>query len=147
MKIVEDKIIIIVIVALIAGCEKDIKGYVFDCETNEPIEESVVSTNQSGWGINNGQLVWDKSYKTFTNTDERGYFELSFDVGDSAKIHVKKEGYFSAEQFESPGDDIKIGMLKGGGALDYTHNCHPLSECISCVEKNGVTTCRDICFD
>ena len=135
------------VIILSTGCEKEIQGFVYDCETKDPIKGSTVSTNQIGWGISNKQLVWDKDYKTFTKTNESGYFKLSFEVGNSAKIQVSKDGYYSAEQFEYPGDDIKIGMLKGGSYLDYTHNCRPLSECITCVDNDGVTSCRDICFD
>ena len=88
---------------LMIGCEKQIKGKVVDCETNAPVSDAKVSTNQTGWGISNGQIMWDKTYITETLTDRSGAFELIYDVGSSAKIHVAKKGYYSAEQFEYPG--------------------------------------------
>ena len=137
------------ILIVLSGCEKNIQGVVLDCTTNAPVEDAVVSTNQTGWGISNGQVVWDKSYRTFATTDKFGKFNITFKVDSSAKLHVMKDGYYSAEQFEHPGKHVKIGMLSGEGdiGLEFTRNCKPLSECIVCTEHDDVTVCRDICFD
>ena len=132
---------------LLLGCEKTVTGIVFDCETQNPVAAATVAANQIGWGVSNGSIVWDKVYITTTITNDSGYFELTYTEGDSAKLHVVKEGYHSAEQFELPGKGIKIGLLKGKDPLSFTHNCRPIAQCIQCADKNGTTECRDICFD
>ncbi len=83
-----------------------IEGKSVDCNTNNPIADVQISTNQSGWGFSNGQLVWDKDYITTAQSDASGLFKLSYKVGDSADIKARKEGYITAEQFESPATGI-----------------------------------------
>lgn len=139
--------VLFLLLTLLCGCQKTVSGIVFDCKSQQPVAAATVTTRQTGWGISNGSVVWDKEFITTTTTNESGYFELSYSVGDAAKIQVTKHGYNSAEQFELPGNAIRIGLLKGEQPLNFTHNCRPIAQCLQCVDNNGTTECRDICFD
>jgi len=125
--------------------EKQIDGYVLDCETESPIGNAEVSVNQRGWGTHNGQLVWDKDYTTVTTSDDSGYFVISYRVGSSAHIQVKKSGFINAEQWEYPGT-ITVKILRGDKPTEMTNYCKVSSECLSCIIENGIQVCRNTCI-
>ena len=140
-----------IVTPLLCACyprtEKTISGEVYDCTTHLPVAGAAVSTQQTGWGFSNDQLVWDKTYTTSATSDTQGHFTIAFSVGDAAKLHVAKEGYHTAEQFETPGSLVHIGLLPAGSVRDFTHNCRLIADCLACENHDGVQVCRDICLD
>ena len=143
--------IFILFLFIFTGCirsEKTISGNVLDCETNEPIPNAEISINQRGWGRSpaTNEVVWDKDYIITSQSDDSGYYEISYKVGSSAHIRAKKEGYIKAEQFEYPGQEINIRMLRGNKLTEATYNCKLSSECLFCENIDGVETCRNICI-
>jgi len=135
-------VLTVIIFFAYARREKAVSGYVLDCGTNDSIVNAEVSVNQVGWGFENGQPVWDKSYVTNVRSDSRGYFRIAFDVGSSAHLTALKDGYLTAEQWEYPGDSIAIKMLKGDDTSERTYNCKRSSECLSCRKEDSVEVCK-----
>jgi len=125
--------------------DKTISGLVMDCQTNNPIAKVQVTVNQRGWGRIKGQLVWDKDYIYKSVTDDSGYFKITYQVGSSAHIRAKKNGYLIAEQWEEPGEDIIIKMLKGDNPKEITYDCNLLSDCIKSEMKGEVEVFTNVC--
>ncbi|OGY96753.1 MAG: hypothetical protein A2122_00315 [Candidatus Liptonbacteria bacterium GWB1_49_6] len=130
-------LILIISVLFIAGMfvfgrrEKFIAGRVVDCQTGAPIGSAEVSVDQRGWGIQNGQVIWDKDYIYTTHTDQDGRFALRFKVGaNSVNLIAKFPSYLRAQQYERPDSDtVLIRMLVGSNPLNEpTENCIPFSQ-------------------
>lgn len=77
---------------------------------------------------------------------QRGFFKISYRVGNSAKILTKKDGYITSEQFENPKDGIIIKMLQGNRPLERTYNCRLSSGCLQTTVENNVQVTRNICL-
>ena len=122
------------------------KGYVYDCQTHQPISDVEVSLNNRGWGLYNNQLIWDKdySYKAATNND--GSFRIAY-KGTPTDIQAKKQGYYLAQKYDYPNQNIKLELLSGNNASEVTYNCKLSFECIKKEIINGVETSRDVCAD
>lgn len=125
--------------------EKTVAGTVLECGTNAPIPGADVSTHQIGWGFSNGSLAWDKDHVTSTKSDDAGHFTITYRVGDSAQLIVKKTGYLPAYQYEYPGKAIVIRILLGNYPAEVSYNCKRSSECLSCNVEDGVKVCKNIC--
>lgn len=62
---------------LLAGCTgAPVSGQLVDYRSDEPIAGATVMASQRGWGISDGQLVWDRTYTTSTRTGADGRFQL-----------------------------------------------------------------------
>jgi hypothetical protein len=70
-----------------------IAGTVVDARTGAPLAGVAVAVSNRGWGVVNGQLVWDKDYVYPTVSDQQGRFRIAFDVGSSAHVKATKAGY------------------------------------------------------
>ena len=144
-------IILLVLIAtiyfgfILARREKTISGFVLDCQTNKPIDNTEVFVNQRGWGFDR-YLIWDKSYVYVGKSDNLGYFKISYKVGNSANISAKKEGYITAQQFEKPKDGVILKMLRGSKPLEVTYKCRLSSECLQTTIENNVQVTRNICL-
>lgn len=129
--------------------EKILSGRVLDCQTNQPVEGVEIVAAQTGWGWDSSvsYLVWDKSYATKTITDNNGNYILKYNVGSSAHIVTTKDGYYKADQYESPGNNILIKVLSGNkdNKYEFTSYCKFLKDCMQMTVENGVKIYRDIC--
>jgi len=77
------------------GClvGKTVSGTVTDFETGRGIQGATIRAAQHGWGISNGNLVWDKDYSSFATTDEQGRFTIGYRRGSSANLWAESPGY------------------------------------------------------
>ncbi len=142
-------ILLLVPLSFIVGCNNNLKGFVYDCNTGIPIDNAQVIAKQTGWGESKGVIVWDKTYKVHTKTNMNGNFGLSLKFNAPTQLLVFKNGYSQAEQYEYPGNKARIGLMPIEGKIKsvVTNNCKPASSCLQCSENKGVTECRNTCFD
>lgn len=77
---------LVLVCVLACGGDKAVSGHVLDYNTGAPIAGVDVRVSQSGWGLSNGGLVWDKSYVTSGRSDGSGAFTVHYSVGSSAKV-------------------------------------------------------------
>ena len=97
-----------------AGCrfDKQISGRVTDYETGEPLQDAVVSTAQTGWGISRGSLVWDKTHVTQTLTNAAGAFTIHYRVGDSARLAVELAGYQRYQSWYARNSRVQVRLKR-----------------------------------
>ncbi len=131
---------------VLARRDKIAAGHVVDCQTNAPIAGADVSVIQIGWGFNNGSLVWDRSYVYRATSDDTGRFGVTYNVGSSANIIVKKEGYIDAQQYEDENSNIAIRILRGNKPMELTYNCKLSSECYVTRTEGNVQVTSNICL-
>jgi hypothetical protein len=94
-------------------------GQVLDCETNQPISGAEIT-------ICRGTLLtWTNCRSFETKTDNFGNFNITYNFEPGGQITVKKDGYYRAIQFEGPGKNISIKLLKGNvtSPLNMTEYC------------------------
>lgn len=129
--------------------EKLITGTIFDCETQQPIPNATVWLEQIGWGMRDGQLVWDKMFRTDTVTAPDGSYTLKFRVGNSAHVNATFEGYLVSEGWVEPGSHARVGLLKdksqSTGYRETVKACKLSKDCLKTSVENGVVVARDIC--
>lgn len=109
---------------------KNVQGSVIDCETKAPIADADVSINGIGWGWDNNQLIWDKSYTLTSESNENGVFNINYKIGNS--LVTKKEGYLPAQNYISANTTIIVGLRKNINVADkseWTYDCRLASEC------------------
>jgi len=131
-----------------SGCarqDKTISGIVVDCETGKSLTDVEVSVNQRGWGFDK-YLVWDKDYVYRTRSNESGYFEITYQVGSSAHLIARKDGYLRADKYEYPQDGVTVRMLQGDAPAEVTYDCKGLSECLKTTVEDGVQVTRNVCL-
>ena len=147
---------VIIILALLTGAvyftrlEKQVTGVVLDCQNDQPIADATIRTENLGWGVDDGKLVWHKNHVGMTTSDENGNFVLKYRVGSSAHLLVEKLGYATAEQWEINGDGKTVKLIFNSQTnpnkiLEVTHFCRPISECLETTEIDGVIEARDVC--
>ena len=91
---------------------KTIEGRITDC-SNSGLANVEVKVWERGWGIDNGQLVWDKDYIYSGTSDSNGYFSVVYKRGGiDAKLVVRKDGYYDSETFVNFWDDPSIRILR-----------------------------------
>ena len=125
--------------------EKQVSGSVYNCETNDPIENATVTMSGTGWAWDNGP-IWDKIYKSTTKSFQNGTFELKYNLGTS--LSAKKDGYLDALKYTYSAKDVKIGMVKmtdENKNESPTYDCKLSSECYVTKVINGVQTSWDAC--
>ncbi|HSQ32743.1 MAG TPA: hypothetical protein VLN49_22965 [Gemmatimonadaceae bacterium] len=67
---------------------------------------------QSGWGIDGGQLIWDKSFPTRAVTGPTGDFVLHYRVGSSARLGIDLPGYNQFRAFSGPWKRVDIRLKR-----------------------------------
>ncbi len=95
-----------------AGCltEKHVSGTVTDFETDRPIEGATIRAAQHGWGLSNGNLVWDKDYSTYTTTDSAGSFTIGYRHGSSVNLWVEHQGYQRFQSWYPRSANVRIRL-------------------------------------
>ncbi len=89
--------------------ERVIKGRVLD-ESNLPIQGANVIACYSGWGLSNGQMVWDKTFcSNAVVTNHEGAYAVSFKGASLFRMVATKDGWTQARDFNS--DENTITML------------------------------------
>jgi hypothetical protein len=83
---------------VLTACGGTIRGEVTDYETGEPLRGATVTAVRSGWGVSNGQLVWDKDRSVVVTTDVGGAFAVEVRSGSSVKLRAQRGGY---QRFEA----------------------------------------------
>jgi hypothetical protein len=83
---------------VVTACGGTIRGEVTDYESGEPIRGATVTAVRSGWGVSNGQLVWDKDRSVSVMTDVGGAFAVDVRSGSSVKLRAQAGGY---QRFEA----------------------------------------------
>lgn len=81
-----------VVAARTAMASHYIEGTVVD-SSGAPLPGVTVAVKNRGWGLSNGQLVWDKEYVYQTRSDSAGRFRIIYDVGGSAHLTATAQGY------------------------------------------------------
>ena len=77
---------------LVQACGATTSGEVRDAASGRPIADARVEVTTVGWGIRDGDLVWDKSFVHAANTDERGRFEIDR-ISGGVNLGVSARGY------------------------------------------------------
>ena len=97
-----------------AGCwgEKQVSGSVRDFKTDQPIEGARIRAAQHGFGISDGSLVWDKDYSTYTSSDARGAFTITYRSGSSVKLSVERQGYQRFEHWYPRDAEARIRLKR-----------------------------------
>ena len=75
---------------LLAGCVRA-GGIVRDAATGRPIANATLQASNYGWGLRDGQLVWDREKISTTTSGRDGAF--SFDVDGGSNLRVRARGY------------------------------------------------------
>ena len=138
-------LIILILVSPAFLFKKVVSGKVIDCATQQPIKSATVTVNQRGWGKSNGQIVWDKDYVYTATTDKNGNFRIEYSVGSSANLTVKKEGYLWANQWESPKENIVIGLMAGNNSMERTYHCKLSAQCIKKRLEGKMEIYENVC--
>ncbi|HET7551234.1 MAG TPA: carboxypeptidase-like regulatory domain-containing protein [Gemmatimonadaceae bacterium] len=89
---------LIVILAAAACSRGSASGTLVDYATGEPVAGASIAAHSSGWGLSNGQLVWDRRYSTHTSTDAGGRFNIALPgprplLLGGTKLAVEADGY------------------------------------------------------
>lgn len=94
------------------SCGGSIEGVVTDYETGEPIRGATVTALQHGWGVSNGQLVWDKDKSVSVETDEAGTFAVGFRSWSGVRLRSRAPGYQRFEASWARGDHSEIRLKR-----------------------------------
>jgi hypothetical protein len=81
--------------SLLAAClpvAQGVEGRVVDHATGRPVAGAAVTLTGRGWGLSDGELVWDKDYAARTHADAAGRFRARV-RGGSVRIAVDADGY------------------------------------------------------
>ena len=93
--------------------EKFIEGTVVDFDTGEPLIEAKVTANQQGWDFSDlSYIVWDRTFPFEAITDDKGRFNILYDVWDSANIWAQMEGYSTFIHWYAENSKILIKLKK-----------------------------------
>jgi hypothetical protein len=80
---------------LLAACvarPRNVDGRVVDHASGRPVAGAVVTLTSRGWGISDGELVWDKAFATHTVSDAGGRFRARV-RGDGVRVAAEADGY------------------------------------------------------
>lgn len=89
-----------------------IQGMLVDNNNGQPLQGVAVAVSNRGWGVVNGQLVWDKDYVYQDITDGNGRFRVVFRVGSTAHVIVRQEGYQSYDAWHDRNSTITIRLQR-----------------------------------
>lgn len=93
-----------------AACSRGAaSGEVVDYATGKPIAGASVAALSRGWGISDGQLVWDKTYLARTSTDSGGRFAVALPgprplIFGGTTLSVEADGYQRLSEVAVDGD-------------------------------------------
>lgn len=73
---------------VVGGCGQHVSGVVQEAASGRPVANAVVELSNTGWGLRNGQLVWDAEKVSSTTTDERGRFAFDADGGINLRVRA-----------------------------------------------------------
>jgi hypothetical protein len=81
-----------------------------DYTTGKPIAGASIMVYARGWGLSDGQLVWDRSYSTRTSTDSAGRFTIPLPgprplVFGGTTLAVEADGYQRISDIIVPGGE------------------------------------------
>lgn len=125
---------------------KAISGKIYDCTTNEPIQNAQITIAGTGLGFRDKLFVWDKAYFKTDKSDSQGLFRINYSIG--TEVTVNKDGYLQAYYYTSPSKNVDIGLLSNINVQDKnerTYQCKLESECYREVVKDGATVGWDSC--
>lgn len=71
---------------LLAGCGQHVSGVVRDAATDQPLAGASVELRNIGWGIRDGQLVWDAEKVSRATTNGGGRFAFDEDGGVNLQV-------------------------------------------------------------
>ena len=83
------------LVLLLAGCTappRRIDGRVVDHASGRPVAGAVVTMTGQGWGVRDGQLVWDKDFASYAVSDAGGRFRARV-RGGGVRVAAEADGY------------------------------------------------------
>jgi len=87
-----------------AGCgyeSQTITGKVLD-ESGATMSDVAVTACYSGWGLSNGQLVWDKDFCSEPAvTDSAGLYVIHFKGPGSMRLMARKDGWIQTQDFNT----------------------------------------------
>jgi hypothetical protein len=89
---------LVALTVLTGACGGTVEGRVSDFATGEPVEGATITAVEHGWGISDGQVVWDKDKSTSVRSDALGAFRLDFRTGSSVHLRASASGY---QRFEA----------------------------------------------
>jgi len=99
---------------LACGCQQEhrIAGRVSDFDTGQPLAGVELTARQSGWGLSDGSLVWDKAFPYTAVTDAQGRFELRYRHGASAQLWLTAPAYQRLVFWSGPAADLRIPLKR-----------------------------------
>lgn len=132
------------VLALLAGCSPAIEGTVLDAATDRPIADARVEIANSGWGVRNGQLVWDKEYRHAARSGADGQFLIK-GVDGGHRLAVQADRYSPLEtslcsrspmtvRVGGPFDgmdlarQLRIEVIDGGGSQGWQFEEHAAAQ-------------------
>ena len=77
--------------AACAGRTRGVEGRVVDHATGRPVSGAVVTLVGRGWGVSDGQLVWDKERAASATSDAEGRFRAR--VRGDVNVRAEADGY------------------------------------------------------
>jgi len=92
--------------------EKQLSGRVIDYDSGQPLAGARILTRQSGWGLSDGSLVWDKTYTTESFSNPRGDFTIRYRVGESARLIVSHPDYQSFSNWYPAGARVTVPLRR-----------------------------------
>jgi hypothetical protein len=84
-------------------------GEIVDYVSGAPVAGASITAHSRGWGISDGQLVWDRSYSERTSSDAKGRFTISLPgprqlVLGGTTLSVEADGYQRLSEVVVDGD-------------------------------------------
>lgn len=76
---------------LVCGCAPRVSGIVQDAASGRAIAGAAVELGNTGWGVRDGQVVWDAENNARTTTDADGRFQ--FDESGGVRLRVAAPGH------------------------------------------------------
>lgn len=100
------------------------QGVVINCLTKQPIQNASLVFQRRGWGIDNGGLRWDKSYKYTATMDNSGRYTVSY-TGEPSIAIISVPGYSNlwASVEMKPVLDLEVNLNPNPDVLP-THGCN-----------------------
>lgn len=72
--------------AVLTACSNGVQGVVIDGDSYRVVPNVAVTLQSSGWGMRDGELVWDATKQERTASDSRGLFRFKGDGGTSITV-------------------------------------------------------------
>jgi len=112
MKAVARGLVLLMLLVALSACRREqaLRGRVIDYDSGAPVSGATVSARQSGWGVSDGSLVWDKSFDYRASSDNDGYFELRYAHGSAAHLWVEAQAYQRLVLWSEPSDRLLLPL-------------------------------------